>query len=92
MLRGRFGDSSGRPYLEGRLVIPRLEMRRDVSFIVDTGADSTLLMPLDGQGMGVDYSRLEESTTSVGIGGATENFLEPALLAFSEGRRSLYVY
>ena len=78
--------------MEGHLVIPRLKMRRDVSFIVDTGADSTLLMPLDVESMGVDYSRLEAKTMSVGIGGVSENFLEPALLAFREGRRYLHVY
>ena len=48
MIRGRFGDTTGRPYIEGRLIVPRLNLRSDVSFIVDTGADNSLLMPLDG--------------------------------------------
>lgn len=39
MLRGRFGDTSGRPYLEGRLFLPRLKLQGDISFIVDTGAE-----------------------------------------------------
>jgi hypothetical protein len=48
MIQGRFGNTSGRPYVEGRLVIPRLKVRGDISFIFDTGADQTVLMPMDG--------------------------------------------
>jgi hypothetical protein len=47
-IAGRFGDTTGRPYLEGRLVLPRLGKRGDFSFLVDTGADYTYLMPGDG--------------------------------------------
>ena len=45
---GRFGDTSGSPHLEGHLVIPHLGIATDVSFLVDTGADTTTLMPMDG--------------------------------------------
>lgn len=92
MLRGRFGDTSGRPYIEGRLLLPGNKISADVSFIVDTGADNSLLMPLDAVRIGVDYGKLTGSTESVGIGGITNNFVEPAVVIFSEPRQCLYVY
>ena len=77
MLRGRFGDTTGRPYLEGRLVIPRLSLESDISFLVDTGADRTVLLTADGQRMGIDYSDLTEDIgPSVGLGGASFNFVK----------------
>ena len=38
MLHGRFGESSGRPYVWARVFIPRLGLVGNVSFIFDTGA------------------------------------------------------
>lgn len=92
MLRGRFGDTSGRPYIEGRLILPQLNLRSDISFCVDTGADQSLLMPLDGLRMGIDYTRLTGSIESVGVGGVSRNFVEQAIIAFTESKRYLYVY
>jgi hypothetical protein len=92
MLTGRFGDTTGRPYIEGRLILPRLEIRGDISFCVDTGADRSLLHPGDGERMGIDYTKLTGETESVGVGGIRHSFVEPALLVFSEPKRFLYVY
>lgn len=92
MLTGRFGDTTGRPYIEGRLILPRLKIKGDISFCVDTGADRSLLHPGDGERMGIDYTKLTGETESVGVGGICHNFVEPALLAFSEPKRFLYVY
>lgn len=91
MLRGRFGNTSGRPYIEGRLVIPRLDLRGDFSFLVDTGADRTYLMPGDARVLGIDYSRLAERTTALGVGGPTNDYMEPALAVFADEQR-IYVY
>ena len=91
MLRGRFGDSSGRPYIEGHVLLPRLGKKGNVSFIFDTGADTSLLMPLDGQRMGIDYGRFQNEETSLGIGGTSENYVESAYLAFV-GDKALYGY
>ena len=41
--------------MEGHVLLPRLGKRGNVSFIFDTGADTSLLMPLDAQRMGIDY-------------------------------------
>lgn len=80
MLRGRFG------------VLPRLGLTAGISFLVDTGADSTLLMPADARHMGVDYAKLTDQTESVGIGGTSLDFLEEATVAFLEPDRCLYLY
>ncbi len=92
MLQGRFGDTSGRPYFEARVAIPRLKIAGDISFIFDTGADSSLLMPIDSGRMGVDFSQLKITAESHGIGGLNRQFLEPAILAFTEPGVCLHVY
>ena len=92
MLRGRFGDTTGRPYIEGRLIVPGQGLSSNLSFLVDTGADRTMLMPADARQMGLDYSQLTRRTESVGIGGASLNFVEQATLVFLEPERFLQVY
>ena len=92
MLRGRFGDTSGRPYLEGRLLLLRLSIQGDISFLVDTGADKSVLMPIDANRLGVDYTTLEGSAISVGIGGQSNMFTESGGVLFLEGSNSLHLY
>lgn len=92
MLQGRYGDTTGRPYVEGRLSLPRLGVVGQVSFIVDTGADKTVLMPLDGRRLGVDYRRLDDTTVTVGIGGYSTNYVEDAILGFVEPDVCINVY
>lgn len=94
MLRGRF-DNSGAPYVRGRLLLPRLRIDSHgshVSFLVDTGADGTVLMPSDGAQIGVDYTTLGGAGQYRTIGGASSGFMETALVAFSEARRLVHVY
>ena len=92
MLAGRFGNTSGRPYIEGRLVIPRLNISADLSFLVDTGADSTYLMPGEVARIGIDYGSLRPaSVQTYGVGGVTTNFSERCLVAFAD-RNHVYVY
>ena len=93
MLRGRFGDTSGRPYIEGRLIIPRLSIRADISFCVDTGADRTILLPTDGTTMNLDYDDLvEDPRPSIGLGGVSFNYVEPAIVVFNEPGKVLHAY
>jgi hypothetical protein len=91
-VRGRFGDTSGRPYIEGRLIIPRLNITTDISFLIDTGSDLTVLNPLDGFRMEVDYSQLIGDREVVGVGGLCHNYVEPTIVVFSEPQKFLYVY
>jgi len=92
MLRGRFGDTSGRPYVEGRLILPDLNIRGDISFLVDTGADVSRLHPNDGIRLKIDYGQLSGDAESVGTSGTTHDFTESAVVVFSEPKRFLYVY
>jgi len=92
MLRGRFGDTSGRPFIEGRLILPNLNIRGDISFLVDTGADVSRLHPSDGVRLNIDYGQLSGHAESVGTSGASDDFAELAVVAFSEPKRFLYVY
>ena len=92
MLVGRFGNITGRPYLRGRLLIPRLRVNAYIWFCVDTGADNTTLMPLDGHNIALDYSMLNESYQSVGISGAIDSCKERAIVAFEERGSVIYGY
>jgi hypothetical protein len=91
MLTGRFGSTSGAPYVEARVSFPRLRLRGLVSFLVDTGADGTVLMPTDSKALGIDFRSLREPTTSEGIGGVAQGFNEMIVLSFSD-RRYVYSY
>jgi hypothetical protein len=86
MLRGRFGDTTTAPYIEASVHFPRLSIRGYVSFLVDTGANSSILMPADSKKLGVDFKVLRNQTTSHGIGGFSKGFEEDAVVAFSDGR------
>ncbi|MDE2695872.1 MAG: hypothetical protein OXH97_05075 [Chloroflexota bacterium] len=68
MIDGRFGDTSGRPYVEGRVYFPRFDLEGDISFLVDTGADASLLNPGDVARIGVDVDLLEGRAESFGLG------------------------
>lgn len=93
MLHGRFGESSGRPYVSARVFIPRLGLAGNVSFIFDTGADSSVLMPADAITLGVDYDLLSDPSESFGIGGSAQTFEEYARLAFADANGDrLYSY
>lgn len=92
MLKGRFGDTTGSPYIEGRLLIPRFNIKGDMSFLVDTGADDTVLMQTDGDRLGLDYSLLENVTQASGLGGTANLYQEPAYLLFIEPGKKAYVY
>ena len=84
MIRGRYGGTSRRPYVEGRLLIPRLNLFGDISFLVDTGADNTLLMPVDAKRIGLDHGSLDSQTMvqSIGTGGKSRFFREAAVVSF----------
>lgn len=92
MLRGWFEDVTGRPYIEGRLFLRRLNIWGNVYFLVNTGSDATSLNPLDGARMNIDYSTLQGTAESTGIGGVVRDFVEPAVVVFTEFRRYSYLY
>ena len=92
MLDGRFGDTSGRPYVEGRVYFPRFDLEGDVSFLVDTGADASLLNPGDVVRIGVNIDLLEGSAESVGLGGAIQCFVEAVWVIFTTIDGTIHIY
>lgn len=90
-VRGRFGGTSGRPYVEARLFLPAIGIEGDVSFLVDTGADSTCLSATDATRLGVDMGRLTEVSYCGGIGGEIAVRPTKGLIAFA-GARALHLY
>lgn len=92
MLRGRFGNTTGRPYIEGRLAFPRFNTKGDISFLVDTGADRSVLMPTDAARLLIDYTRLQNQIESIGIGGKSIQYPERAIVTFLEQGKRLCVY
>jgi hypothetical protein len=85
VLNGRFGNTSHRPYLEGYIVFPRLGCAEVLSFLVDTGADHTCIMPGDAASLGIERSQLEDPLIGRGAGGPFRSFLEEAWLVFADG-------
>lgn len=92
MITGRFGNTTGRPYVGGRLLLPRISASANLSFLVDTGADRSTLMPADAIKMGVDHKNLVEPTVVGGMGGDAVCFQESAVLVFDEPNRNLIRY
>lgn len=78
---GRFGNTSGRPYVEGRLDLLRPGIHGMVSFLVDTGADRSVLMPGDGVWIGVDFATLSAPVIVGGVGGSTRMCPEAGVIS-----------
>ena len=83
MIRGSFGRS-GRPFIECRLVIPRLRVNRRLMLLVDTGASATCLHPADTIRAGISFDRLEGQNNVQGVGGVSSYFSEAASLLFED--------
>ena len=84
MILGQF-DPLGRPYVESRLIIPRLQVSQRIPFLLDTGADSTCLHSGDARDSAIPFRRLGNRRFSRGIGGRSAYFSEPVVLSFSDG-------
>ena len=84
MILGSF-DAEGTPYVEGTLVIASLGINEEISLLVDTGSDSTCLMPTDGTRLGIDYNALTgpKANTS-GSGGSSQPHKYRSLISFTE--------
>lgn len=77
--------------MEGRLVIPQFNVDARISFLVDTGADSSLIAPADAKEMGIDVAQLGTPVGSLGVGGTALSHRVRGSLVFME-RRFVYVY
>ena len=89
MILGTIDPDTGRPYVQGRLLLPRLRIDGRVDFLVDTGADCTVLHPGDVLLLQVDYAQLKGDVPIQGAGGIVRNCAERGLLVFAEENRRL---
>ena len=83
MIIGSF-EEKGRPYVNAELFLPRLRLSGVVSFLVDTGSDSTILHPPDMARVGIRVSELRGKSGSRGIGGPGDAYPETARLLFED--------
>jgi predicted aspartyl protease len=71
MIRGYFVSRGGRrrPFVDGNIEFPTLGRTVKVGFLVDTGADRTILSPPDARRLTIDPSAFQEGVSSTGVGG-----------------------
>ena len=83
MITGEF-DEDGSLTVEGELIIPRLGISERVVFLVDTGANMTVVHPQDICEASIPL-RLPENMFSLwGIGGSADFYSETASLFFTD--------
>lgn len=91
MIKGSFEDGS--PFIEGLLVIPRLHIQGPISFLLDTGADESCLMPTDGLRLGIDYGSLTGRKVSIsGVSGDIECTKCSVFVFFTEDNGKVRIY
>jgi predicted aspartyl protease len=83
MIRGRFEGLRRRPFVTAHLSIPAQNISGQVSFLVDTGADSIVLAPADALFLGIDTTALQQGVPSIGVGGPTATVNTAAILTLN---------
>ncbi len=78
----------GRPYIQCRVVIPRLGVDLQMMILIDTGATVSCLHPLDARRAGISFTQLQGRTFSQGIGGSSPYLREAASLLFDDDSRT----
>lgn len=82
MIRGRLLGTAPRlrPFITAHVSLVSQPVAGDVSFLVDTGADGTLLSPADTLVLGIDTAKLLPGTPSTGVGGTMPTARAAAVL------------
>jgi hypothetical protein len=83
MIRGRFEGLRRRPFVTAHLALPSQQIAGEVSFLVDTGADSIVLAPTDALFLGIDTTVLEPGAPTTGVGGRTPTVQADALITLN---------
>lgn len=91
-LSGRFAGVTGAPYITAEVALPGLGTTRNIPFLLDTGADTTVLMANDAARMGIDFRNMPPSfRRGSGVGGSIRLHQMSASITFAD-RENLYVY
>ena len=77
---------AGEPYVEARLILPRLNVAGPVVFLVDTGAVSTVLHSDTAKELACPFDRLVLPVPFEGVGGLHTYYRELALVRLDETR------
>ena len=83
MIAGHF-EEDGLPYVECRMSLPRLGCSGRVLFLIDTGADITILHPDAASELGCPFDALVNPEEFTGIGGTLLYYTERAVLTFED--------
>ena len=86
MIRGRLIGAPGRlrRFVTAKLAIPSQVVSGDVTFLVDTGADGTLLAPSDAAMLGINTAEFPLGPPSTGVGGTTPTVYARATITVDE--------
>ena len=83
MIIGYF-TSDGLPWVSCDLLLPRFGLRSPVTFLVDTGSDTTILHPADGQMLRCPFDLLDNPAEFISAGGVSLYYMERAVLSFND--------
>lgn len=83
MIRGEF-TNEGTPNLTATVSISETNTHGPIDFLIDTGADHTVIHPNDAERLGIDFRKLENEGSSFGVGGRAKLFIERAELIFRD--------
>jgi hypothetical protein len=78
--------------IEGFVDMPSLGLRGFVLFMIDTGADCTVLMPKDAAQLKIDYKKLTKRHTALSAGGPILSHLCQAKATFAVLAQTEYEY
>lgn len=99
MCFGRYDPETNKPLMAGTVMVPRVDIGQQIEFIIDTGADGTVIGGPDAIHMGLTPSEVGDDVDfvedeSIGIGGKTKTLTveEPLMLAFEEYSEKLDKY
>ena len=84
MITSFFSDI-GRPYIFGKVTLPRFGISTDVYFLLDTGSDSSCLHLGDAINLAIPESSLSNQSSVGGVGGTAVYYREPAIITFDYG-------
>lgn len=83
MING-FIHPDDRPMVTGLASLPNSSLERSILFLVDTGAEVTILHPLDAEQLGLDFAGLGCGQSITGIGGPAKVFDQELRLLFPD--------
>jgi hypothetical protein len=91
MIRGRLQGGPGRlrPFITAHLSIASQGIGGDADFLIDTGADVTLLAPTDALRLGIDTEQLPAGPPSTGVGGIMPTVYANATITLGEQAYSI---